>query len=166
MIRLALYQPDMPGNLGAAIRLCACLGIPLDVIEPCGFPWNEPKIRTAAMDYWDHVTLQRHDSWEKFKMAAPGRLVLMTTKASLPYTSFSFQTGDTVIMGRESAGVPLDIHQGTDAQLTIPMASGLRSINVINAAAMVMGEALRQRMPHDKDTNGHETEKRTGANNG
>lgn len=147
MIRLALYQPDIPGNVGAAIRLCACLGVPLDIIEPCGFPWNERKISTAAMDYWDHVTLQRHESWNVFRAQAAGGVILMTTKGTQSYTDFAFKPGDTILMGRESAGVPLDIHQGTEAQLTIPMAAGPRSINVINAAAMVTGEALRQIKP-------------------
>ena len=144
MIRLALYQPDMPGNVGAAMRLGACLDVGLDIIEPCGFPWNERKIRTAAMDYWDHVQLNRHSSWPLFRAQAAGRVILMTTKTDQIYTDYSFRPGDIILMGRESAGVPLDIHQGADAQLTISMAPGLRSLNVINAAAMVVGEALRQ----------------------
>lgn len=144
MIRLALYQPDIPGNVGAAIRLCAGLGVPLDIIEPCGFPWDERKIRTAAMDYIDHVTLARHTSWAAFQGQKTGRVVLLTTKTDISYYDFSFQPGDTLLMGRESAGVPLDIHNAADAQITIKMAPGPRSLNVINAAAMVMGEALRQ----------------------
>lgn len=144
MIRLALYQPDMPGNVGAAIRLCACLGIGLDIIEPCGFPWDERKIKVSALDYWDHLSLKRHDSWPKFKAAAQGRVVLLTTKSTTPYYDFNFRSDDVLLLGRESAGVPLDIHEAAEAQLTIPMAPGLRSFNVINAAAMVTGEALRQ----------------------
>ncbi len=144
MTRLALYQPDMPGNVGAAIRLSAGLGVPLDIIEPCGFPWDERKIRTAAMDYIDLASLSRHTSWNAFKGQAPGRIVLLTTKTALPYYDFSFRKDDILLLGRESAGVPLDIHDAADAQITIKMAPGARSLNVINAAAMVLGEALRQ----------------------
>lgn len=144
MIRLALYQPDMPGNVGAAIRLSAGLGVPLDIIEPCGFPWDERKIRTSAMDYIDLANITRHTGWGAFRAQAQGRVVLLTTKTDLPYYDFSFQPGDTLLLGRESAGVPLDIHTGADAQISIKMAPGARSLNVINAAAMVLGEALRQ----------------------
>lgn len=166
MIQLALYQPDIPQNLGSAIRLCACLDVPLHIIEPCGFPWDARKIRTSAMDYYDALSLQRHQSWESFKnsfdppspsIPLPGeresarskqgegkRIILLTTKTDLSYTDFAFQDGDILLMGRESAGVPLDIHQGADAQITIPMKPGMRSLNVINAAAMVLGEGLRQ----------------------
>lgn len=144
MIRLALYQPDIPGNVGAAIRLSAGLGVPLDIIEPCGFPWDERKIRTAAMDYIDLCALSRHTSWQAFKTQAAGRIVLLTTKTDLPYYDFSFRDGDILLLGRESAGVPLDIHAAADAQITIKMAPGARSLNVINAGSMVLGEALRQ----------------------
>ncbi len=143
-IALALYQPDIPQNVGSAIRLCACLDIPLHIIEPCGFPWDERKIRTSAMDYYDALTIIRHDSYDKFKDACQGRIVLLTTKTDIGYTDFSFEDGDILLMGRESAGVPLDIHQGTDAKVTLPIKSGMRSINVINSAAMVLGEGLRQ----------------------
>lgn len=144
MIRLALYQPDIPGNVGAAIRLAAGLGVPLDIIEPCGFPWDERKIRTAAMDYIDRAAITRHTSWQAFRAQAAGRIVLLTTKTELAYYDFSFEPGDILLLGRESAGVPLDIHQAAEAQLTIPMAPGARSLNVINAGSMVLGEALRQ----------------------
>lgn len=145
MINLALYQPDIPQNVGAAMRLCACLDVPLHIIEPCGFPWNDKKIRTSAMDYVDHIKLQKHSSWEAFQSTnAPRRLILMSTKTSLPYTDFSFRPDDILIAGSESSGVPPEIHACIEAQVTIPMASGLRSLNVINAAAMVLGEALRQ----------------------
>lgn len=145
MIRLALYQPDIPGNVGAAIRLCAGLGVPLDVIEPCGFPWDERKIKAAAMDYIQLADMTRHNSWEAFQASrTAGRLILLTTQAALPYTDFSFQPGDVLIAGRESAGVPESIHNAADHRVTIQMAEGARSFNVINACAMVMGEALRQ----------------------
>lgn len=146
MIDLALYQPDIPQNVGAAMRLCACLNVTLHIIEPCGFPWNEKKIRTSAMDYIDRIKLQKHSSWNAFQQAnAPRRLILMSTKESRPYTDFRFRPDDILLAGSESSGVPPDIHNSVDAGVTIPMAAGLRSLNVINASAMILGEALRQR---------------------
>lgn len=151
MIKLALYQPDIPQNVGAAMRLCACLGVSLEIIEPCGFVWDERKIRQAGMDYIDKVALSRHGSWTQFLEANPDRrIVLMTTKADLSYTNFAFQDGDTLLAGRESAGVPDDIHDYANARIAIPMKNGLRSLNIVNAAAMVMGEALRQTGSLDK----------------
>lgn len=145
MIDLALYQPDIPQNAGAAIRLCACLGMGLRVIEPCGFPWDDRKIRTAAMDYIDRLTLTRHASWESFRRDTAGRrIVLLTTKTDISYYDFAFRHGDILLLGRESAGVPADVHEAADTRLTVPMAPGMRSLNVINAAAMVAGETLRQ----------------------
>ncbi|MBN8521092.1 MAG: tRNA (cytidine(34)-2'-O)-methyltransferase [Alphaproteobacteria bacterium] len=145
MISLALYQPDIPGNVGSAIRLGAGLGIPLHIIEPCGFPWDERKIRTAALDYRDHVNLTRHESWSAFQTKTKAhRVILMTTKTTLPYWDFAFQPGDILMAGRESAGVPPAVHQSAPYKITIPMAGSLRSLNVINACAMVVGEALRQ----------------------
>lgn len=143
---LALYQPDIPQNVGAAMRLCACLGAGLEIIEPCGFIWDDRKIRQSAMDYYDVCGLVRHSSWEKFRDLYKGkrRLVLLTTKTAEAYTGFAFTPGDVLLMGRESAGVPEDVHAAADARLTIPMQPGLRSLNVVNAAAMVMGEFLRQ----------------------
>ena len=144
-IALALYQPDIALNVGAAIRLCACLGVPLEIIEPCGFPWDARKIRQSALDYIDHLDLERHTSYTAFKEARKDRrIVLMTTKSALPYTDFSFQAGDILMAGRESAGVPDDIHNAADARVTIPMHGAARSMNVINASAMILGEALRQ----------------------
>jgi tRNA (cytidine/uridine-2'-O-)-methyltransferase len=143
-IRLALYQPDIPQNVGAAMRLCACLGCPLDIIEPCGFPWDERKIRQSAMDYFEAAAITRHTSWDKFRENKQGRIILLTTKAAVPYTAIAFQPGDILLAGRESAGVPDDVHDAADARVLIPMKAGLRSLNVINACAMVMGEALRQ----------------------
>lgn len=145
MIHLALYQPDIPQNVGAAIRLCACLGKQLDIIEPCGFPWDDRKIRQSGMDYVEQANLTRHDSWESFIKAYPDkRLILMTTKSSLPYTDFKFEENDILIAGRESAGVPEEIHQFIKNRITIPMNGQARSLNVINATAMIMGEAIRQ----------------------
>lgn len=146
-MRLALFQPDIPQNLGAAIRLCACLGITLDVIEPCAFPIDDRTLRRAALDYQPLAAIQRHDGWSAFESDAArgeGRLVLFTTKGALPYADFSFQDGDTLIFGRESAGVTPEVVDRAQARLLIPMIPGARSINVINAAAMALGEALRQ----------------------
>lgn len=147
MTTLAFYQPDIPQNVGAAMRLCACLGVGLEVIEPCGFIWDERKIRQSAMDYYDASGLMRHASWEKFHGLYKGkrRIVLLTTKAAQPYAGFAFAPDDVLLMGRESAGVPGDVHEAADARLTIPMRPGFRSLNVVNAAAMVLGEAMRQK---------------------
>lgn len=145
MIRLALYQPDIPQNVGAAMRLTACLGVPLEIIEPCGFPWDQKKIRSAAMDYIDHVALTRHDSWTAFREKQDkNRLILLTTKTDVPYWDISFQPGDILLAGRESAGVPDGVHEAADLRVTIPMHGAMRSLNVINACAMVLGEAKRQ----------------------
>ncbi len=145
MLRIALYQPDIPQNVGAAIRLCACMGIALDIIEPCGFPWDIKKIKQAGMDYVDQAQLMRHDSWEAFLTYHKGRrLVLMTTKASENYVDFKFTVQDILIAGRESAGVPLDVHQFVENRIKIDMAGTARSLNIINATAMITGEAIRQ----------------------
>ena len=144
-ISLALYQPDIALNVGAAMRLCACLGAPLHIIEPCGFPWDARKIKQSALDYWHHLTLIRHKSYAAFKVShKSSRIVLMTTKTDQPYTAFVFEPGDILLAGRESAGVPDDIHTAADARVTIPMQGSARSLNVINASAMILGEALRQ----------------------
>lgn len=146
MIRLALYQPDIPQNAGAAMRLCACLGAGLDVIEPCGFVWDDRKIRRSGMDYIDAADIRRHASWTHFRehYAGGNRLILLTTKAEHAYTDFSFAPGDILLMGQEGSGAPPEVHEAADARLTIRLRPGMRSLNVINAAAMVLGEALRQ----------------------
>ena len=145
MISLALYQPDIPQNVGAAIRLCACLGLRLDVIHPCGFPWDMRKIKQSGMDYIDLVELVQHDSWEAFNKAYPSeRKILMTTKSSADYTKFKFIDGDILIAGRESAGVPDHVHESVDERVVIDMHGKARSLNIINACAMITGEALRQ----------------------
>ena len=143
-MKLALFQPDIPQNVGAMMRLCACLGVEMEIIGPCGFIWDEAKIRRAGMDYIDHLTLTRHDSWQDYQAQRQGRLLLLTTKASQPYTDFSFNPDDTLLMGRESAGVPEEVHAAAQGRLIIPLQPGLRSLNVATAAAMVLGEALRQ----------------------
>lgn len=145
MLRIALYQPDIPQNVGAAIRLCACLGIALDIIEPCGFPWDDKKIRQSGMDYIDQADVTRHNSWDAFKQThADKRLILMTTKASVPYSDIKFNKNDILIAGRESAGVPESIHQEIKTRVKIPMYGKARSLNIINATSMITGEALRQ----------------------
>ena len=148
-MRVALFQPDIAPNVGAAMRLCACMGVGLDVIGPCGFPWDINKIRKAGMDYMDAVDLIRHDSWDEFIALYPSsRLVLMTTKGHVAYTDFSFHEGDILLAGRESAGVPdcvRDYVQNHDGgQVYIPMRDHLRSLNIVNATSMILGEALRQ----------------------
>lgn len=151
MVALALYQPDIPQNLGAMLRLCACLGLPLHVIEPCGFPLNDARIRRAGMDYIDHADWQRHSSWGAFMdylKAQNGRLIVLSSKAETPYYSHSFAPQDYMLFGRESAGLPEDIHSQADLRLTIPMQSGARSLNLALSAAIIAGEITRQRSPY------------------
>lgn len=144
-MHLALYQPDIPQNTGALIRLSACFGIPLDIIEPCGFLWSDAKLKRAGMDYLEHAEITRHASWETFRDARCGaRLVLLTTKAEQSYGDFSFQLDDILLLGRESAGVPDFVQETADARLRIPMRAGMRSLNVAMAGAIVLAEALRQ----------------------
>lgn len=143
-MRLALFEPDIPQNCGTILRLAACLGVGVDIIEPCGFLLDDKRLRRAGLDYLDQADLRRHSSWQSYRDARRGRLVLLTTQADSPYTGFSFTEDDTLLLGRESAGVPQAVHQAADARLVIPMRENLRSINVALAAAMVLGEALRQ----------------------
>lgn len=146
-MRLALYQPDIPQNLGAAIRLSACLGVGLDVIEPCGFPLTDSAMKRASLDYGDKARLTRHASLAAFR-AAPereaGRLILIETDGAVDFQNFQFSTGDTLVLGRESAGSPGELYEAAQASVRIPMVRGLRSLNVINAGAVVLTEAMRQ----------------------
>ena len=145
MIEIALFQPDIAPNAATLLRLAACLGIRVRIIEPAGFVLSDAQFRRAGMDYVDKAALIRDASWEAFRRDTAGRrLVLLTTKATLPYGDFTFRDGDILLMGRESAGVPDHVHQAADARITIPMRQGMRSINVALACAMVTGEALRQ----------------------
>lgn len=147
MLRIALYQPDIPQNTGTLLRLGACLGVAVDIIEPCGFVITDRGLQRAGMDYLDMAAMRRHDSWTAFRNdldQRQGRLILLTTKAADAYTAFRFQPDDTILLGRESAGVPVEVHDRADARLVIPMLTGRRSINVALAGAMVLGEALRQ----------------------
>jgi len=144
-MRLALYQPDIPQNAGTLMRLCACMNLPMDVIEPCGFILSDKNLKRAGMDYLDSLDLTRHNDWDAFRaQVTPARIVLLTTKSDSPFHDFSFRTDDVLLLGRESAGVPDDVHHACDARITIPMAAGLRSLNVAIAGAMALTEALRQ----------------------
>ncbi len=146
-ITLALYQPDIPQNTGTMLRTCACLGVASAIIEPAGFPVSDRHFRRAGMDYLDDVALVRHSSWSAFedwRREAGRRVTLLTTLGDCAYTDFAFQPGDIVMVGRESAGVPADVHAAAFARLVIPMRPGLRSLNVAISAAMVLGEAIRQ----------------------
>ena len=146
-MRLALYQPDIPQNLGAAIRLSACLGVWLDVIEPCGFPLTDASMKRAALDYGDKARIARHGGLDAFAKAperAGGRLVLVETDGATSFQNFDFSTGDTLIFGRESAGSPTELYQAAQASIRVPMVRSLRSLNVVTAAAVVLTEAMRQ----------------------
>lgn len=145
-MRVALYQPDIPQNTGAMIRLAACLGVGLDIIEPCGFVFDDRKVTRSAMDYMNHVSYERHASWDTFKSIKQEkqRYVLMTTKASISYLDFDFAPDDILIAGRESAGVPDDVHEICEGRVCIPMSANARSLNVVNATSLILGEALRQ----------------------
>lgn len=147
-LRLALFEPDIPQNTGTMIRLGACFGVPIDIIEPCGFVFSNRSLKRAGMDYIDQASIQTHPSWREFEKTLhtdnTRRLVLLTTQASAPYYDFSFSKSDTLLVGRESAGVPQDVHTRAEARIRIPMAEGTRSLNVALAASIVLAEALRQ----------------------
>lgn len=143
-LRIAAFQPDIAPNLGTMIRLGACFGVGIDVIEPCGFPFSVKALRRSAMDYADIADIARHNSWEDFYTQRTGRLILLSTKAATPLWDFSFQRGDTLMMGRESAGVPDSVAMACDARILIPMPGGGRSLNVAVSAGIALGEATRQ----------------------
>ena len=147
-MRIALFEPDIPQNAGTIMRLAVCLGVGVDLIEPCGFVFGDRRLRRAGMDYLARLELCRHISWETYSetrtRGPSGRLVLLTTHADMVYTAFHFDAEDTLMVGRESGGVPESIHRAADARLQVPMAPDNRSLNVAVAAAMVLGEALRQ----------------------
>ena len=144
-MRIALYQPDIPQNTGTILRMAVCFGLPVDIIEPCGFIWNSKELKRAGMDYLDKVDVTRHMAWETFLQANQGkRLVLLTTKASVPYTDFKFQEDDILLFGRESAGVPDNVHNTVNARIRIPMKPDERSLNLALSCAMATSEAMRQ----------------------
>jgi tRNA (cytidine/uridine-2'-O-)-methyltransferase len=146
-MQIALFQPDIPQNTGTILRLCACLDVAAHIIEPAGFPVSDRHFRRAGMDYLDQVTITRHDSWSKFedwRHEKAYRLVLFTTKAAGSYLDYRYDRADILLFGRESAGVPDEVARVAEARLVIPIKPGLRSLNVAMAAAMALGEALRQ----------------------
>jgi len=152
-MRIALYQPDIPQNTGTLLRLGACLGVPVDIINPVGFNLSEKAVKRAAMDYLAHLDMRRHESFETFDTWRAGlgsRLVLLTTAAEQSYVDAEFEPDDILLLGRESAGVPQNVHARADLRVRIPMRPALRSLNIAVAAAMVLGEALRQTngLPH------------------
>src|SRR6195256_5119431 len=146
-MRIALFQPDISQNTGTILRLCACLNVEAHIIEPAGFPVSDRHFRRAGMDYLDQVTILRHDSWAKFEQwrkVKGFRLTLVSTRGALPYLDYRYKADDILLFGRESAGVPDEVVTAADARLVIPIAPGLRSLNVAMAAAMALGEAIRQ----------------------
>ena len=147
MIHLILFQPDIPQNTGAVLRLAACFAVPVEIIEPCGFVWGNKRLKRAGMDYTEGVDLTRHSSWAHYSETRhrdQGRLVLFTTKADTPHHGFAFEPTDRLLFGQESAGVPDDVHEAADHRVRIPMAPQARSLNLAQAAAIGLTEALRQ----------------------
>ena len=148
MVAIALFQPDIPQNCGAILRLSACLGLETHIVGPAGFDLSDRALRRAGLDYLERAAMTEHTGWtafEAWRTSQPGcRLVLATTRGSVPYADFAFANDDIVLFGRESAGVPENVHQSVDARVRIPMVTGLRSLNVATSAAMILGEALRQ----------------------
>jgi tRNA (cytidine/uridine-2'-O-)-methyltransferase len=143
-MRIALYQPEIAGNVGAVLRLAACLGVPVDLIEPMGFAWDDRRVRRAAMDYIDHVTVCRHPNWKKFTEETTGRLVLMSSKADCSLYDVQLQAGDVLLFGRESAGVPHEVANACALRVRIPLRPEVRSFNLAISAAIAASEALRQ----------------------
>lgn len=146
-MRLALFQPDIPQNLGANIRLAACLGVAVDIIEPCGFPLTDASLRRTAMDYAESAVVLRHSGWPAFResqIASGSRLILFTTRGSTRLDRFSFRDSDILLFGRESAGVPEDVHTAADARVAIPLTPNARSMNVAMSAGVALWEALKQ----------------------
>ena len=144
-MRIALFEPEIAGNVGAVLRLGACLGVAVDLIEPMGFEWDDKRVRRTAMDYIDHVAVVRHAGWAPFTATLGGaRLVLLTTRASVSPYAFAFRPTDVLLFGKESAGVPDHVRAASDEQIRIPMRPHVRSMNLASSAALVIGEALRQ----------------------
>lgn len=143
-MRLALFQPDMPGNVGTILRLAACFGIPVDIIEPCGFPFSDKRLRRAGMDYVPAAEVIGHGDWASFAAQRTGRLVLLTTRAAVRLPDARFQRDDILLLGSEGAGVPDNVHDAADLRVRIPLQPGFRSLNVAVAAGIALAEALRQ----------------------
>lgn len=143
-MRIALYQPDQAGNVGTILRLAACLGVPVDIIEPCGFPWGDKALKRAGMDYAEIANVTRHGSWDAFEEGTAGRLVLLTTKGGTALPRAGFREDDILLLGSESSGVPPAVHDRADLRVRIPQAAGTRSLNIAVAAGIGLAEALRQ----------------------
>lgn len=143
-MRIALYEPDIAGNVGTILRLAACMGLGVDLIEPMGFPWSDRALARAGMDYAGAVAVTRHADWAAFVAQAPGRIVLATTTGAIPLPAATFHADDILLFGSEGAGVPATVHDRADLRVRVPMQPGFRSLNVAVSAAMVLGEALRQ----------------------
>ena len=143
-MRIALHQPDIAGNVGTILRLAACLGVAVDLIEPMGFAWSDRALARAGMDYATHTKVERHVDWEAFEARVPGRIVLLTTSGAVRLDQAEFRVDDTLLLGSESAGVPQVVHDRADLRVIIPMRPGFRSLNIAVAGALALGEALRQ----------------------
>ena len=143
-MRLALFQPDIAGNVGTILRLGACLGVPVDLIEPMGFAYGDRALARAGMDYAGHAAVTRHADWTAFEAGVAGRIVLLTTAGAVPLPAARFEATDVLLLGSEGAGVPAFVHERADLAVRVPLRAGFRSLNVAVAAAMVLGEALRQ----------------------
>jgi tRNA (cytidine/uridine-2'-O-)-methyltransferase len=143
-MRLAIYQPEIPGNLGAMLRLSACFEVAVDIIEPCGFAFSDKRMKRAGMDYIDHVVMTRHVDWAAFHAAQAGRVILLSSKAAMRVHDFVFAADDVLLFGQESAGVPDSVRDACDLALRIPLGTHVRSLNVSVAAGIALGEALRQ----------------------
>lgn len=143
-MRIALYQPDIAGNVGTILRLAACLGVAVDIIEPCGFPFSERAVRRSGMDYADAVDISRHADWAAFEGQVGGRLALLTTAADLTLDKAEFRPDDILLLGSEGAGVPPTVHDRAELRVRIPMQPGFRSLNVAVSAGIALAEALRQ----------------------
>jgi tRNA (cytidine/uridine-2'-O-)-methyltransferase len=143
-MRIALHQPDQAGNVGTILRLAACLGVPVDIIEPCGFPWSDRALKRAGMDYAAIASVTRQPDWKTFEARAPGRIVLLTTSGQVPLPAARFMASDILLLGSESRGVPEEVHRRADLAVRIPQVAGTRSLNIAVAAGIALAEALRQ----------------------
>ncbi len=143
-MRLALHQPDQAGNVGTILRTAACFGVPVDIVEPCGFPWSDRALKRAGMDYAAMAQVTRHDGWESFEAQLPGRLVLLTTQGDTTLDRARFDAGDVLMLGAESGGVPAQVHARAELRVRIPQAMGTRSLNIAVAGGIALAEALRQ----------------------
>jgi tRNA (cytidine/uridine-2'-O-)-methyltransferase len=162
-MRIALYEPDIAGNMGTILRLAACMGVGVDVIEPTGFPWSDRALARAGMDYADAVEVRRHVDWDAFRGTATGRIVLATTAGAVPLYEAAFRSDDVLLFGSEGSGVPAAVHAAADARVRVPMRPGFRSLNVAVACGIVLGEAVRQTGLWDHSTGAAGTGSRGGA---